>query len=426
MRTHSDERPYVCEVCNIGFKERYHLKKHHLFKHTNELKEKCRVCGKLFKDSTAVRAHERIHSEERPYSCRRCGKSFKTSECLWHHENRSKTCGLAAIAMSLVDGGSMSGSSPPSALRATKKSAAATLSSTAFSSSSGQATRGHVSNSNSSQAAISDKNNVHFLPSLPPIHQQQSGAMIAPSQNVIQNLVTAAATPSELYIGSLPASSSQRSLAVFFPTNAVMAQQGYVQAPRIAIIRPMQPVSTSVTTSQVQPQQPTAATVRPTVNTGEQARMVSVVAPPHHQQQQQQQPVPKTETQSLTSTATAAKNAGYQVMDIYAAQHQPLPQYVIKPEPIEIVDSEMCCEVGSGDDSGMLAEEVEVKTTSPEPTLASETSTEEGGRHTANSKKFACATCNKPFASRVARDKHALIHSESRPYKCEECGWGSS
>lgn len=92
MRTHSDERPYVCSVCNIGFKERYHLKKHQLFKHSSELKEKCRFCGKLFKDSTAVRAHERIHSDIRPYSCKRCGKTFKTSECLWHHENRSKTC----------------------------------------------------------------------------------------------------------------------------------------------------------------------------------------------------------------------------------------------------------------------------------------------------------------------------------------------
>lgn len=93
MRTHSDERPFVCDICCIGFKERYHLKKHMLFKHSDELKEKCQFCGKKFKDSTAVRAHERIHSDHRPYPCRRCGKAFKTSECLWHHENRSKTCG---------------------------------------------------------------------------------------------------------------------------------------------------------------------------------------------------------------------------------------------------------------------------------------------------------------------------------------------
>ena len=93
IRTHSDDRPFVCHICSIGFKERYHLKKHALFKHSGELNEACRRCGKRFKDSTAVRAHERIHSDARPYSCQRCGKAFKTSECLWHHDHRSKTCG---------------------------------------------------------------------------------------------------------------------------------------------------------------------------------------------------------------------------------------------------------------------------------------------------------------------------------------------
>ena len=96
IRTHSDDRPYVCGICSIGFKERYHLKKHELFKHTTTLNETCRICGKRFKDSTAVRAHERIHSDVRPYGCTLCGKTFKTSECLWHHENRSKTCGKMA------------------------------------------------------------------------------------------------------------------------------------------------------------------------------------------------------------------------------------------------------------------------------------------------------------------------------------------
>src|SRR6218665_1951788 len=93
IRTHSEERPFVCDICCIGFKERYHLKKHTLFKHTRELNEQCGHCGKRFKDSTAVRAHERIHSDARPYICIRCGKAFKTSECLWHHDHRSKTCG---------------------------------------------------------------------------------------------------------------------------------------------------------------------------------------------------------------------------------------------------------------------------------------------------------------------------------------------
>lgn len=115
IRTHSNERPFVCEICSIGFKERYHLKKHVLFKHTDELREECRVCGKRFKDSTAVRAHERTHSDQRPYACPRCDKTFKTSECLWHHENRSKTCGKSLGDLPATGGAATKQSLQPAA-----------------------------------------------------------------------------------------------------------------------------------------------------------------------------------------------------------------------------------------------------------------------------------------------------------------------
>ena len=65
-----------------------HLKKHNLYKHSDEYPCQCGVCGKRFKDSSAVRLHERIHSAARPYSCLQCGKSFKTRENLWGHRHR--------------------------------------------------------------------------------------------------------------------------------------------------------------------------------------------------------------------------------------------------------------------------------------------------------------------------------------------------
>ena len=84
---HVEVRPYRCESCGIGFKLKVHLKKHNLYKHTDEYPCECRVCGKRFKDSSAVRLHERIHSNERPFQCQ-CGKSFKTRENLWGHRHR--------------------------------------------------------------------------------------------------------------------------------------------------------------------------------------------------------------------------------------------------------------------------------------------------------------------------------------------------
>ena len=64
------------------------MKKHNLYKHSDDYPCQCGVCGKRFKDSSAVRLHERIHSTARPYSCQRCGKSFKTRENLWGHRHR--------------------------------------------------------------------------------------------------------------------------------------------------------------------------------------------------------------------------------------------------------------------------------------------------------------------------------------------------
>jgi len=65
-----------------------HLKKHNLYKHSDALPCQCGVCGKRFKDSSAVRLHERIHSPARPYACQRCAKTFKTRENLWGHRHR--------------------------------------------------------------------------------------------------------------------------------------------------------------------------------------------------------------------------------------------------------------------------------------------------------------------------------------------------
>jgi len=93
VRAYREQRPYRCEQCDVGFKLRVHLKKHNLYRHSDLYQCECRHCGKRFKDSSAVRLHERIHSTDRPFPCPTCGKTFKTRENLWGHRHRGP-CGL--------------------------------------------------------------------------------------------------------------------------------------------------------------------------------------------------------------------------------------------------------------------------------------------------------------------------------------------
>ena len=92
-KVNSQARPFPCDLCPHCSKTQAHLARHKNSAHSGGKRtEKCKVCGKCFKDTTGLRAHEKIHSALRPYLCRVCQKGFKTNETRRHHERRTKTC----------------------------------------------------------------------------------------------------------------------------------------------------------------------------------------------------------------------------------------------------------------------------------------------------------------------------------------------
>ncbi|KFM74919.1 Protein glass, partial [Stegodyphus mimosarum] len=56
LRTHSTERPYVCDVCKGSFRRKQSLTEH-LKIHSNEYMYQCTVCSKKYRRKTELRKH---------------------------------------------------------------------------------------------------------------------------------------------------------------------------------------------------------------------------------------------------------------------------------------------------------------------------------------------------------------------------------
>lgn len=112
-RTHSVERPEVCDICGKGFKCRSSLYQHRLFHkdkryqcghcnrrmqtkqslmihmrgHTGEKPFVCDTCGKGFTNICSLREHHVVHTGAKPYQCAKCPQVFSARGALRKHQN---------------------------------------------------------------------------------------------------------------------------------------------------------------------------------------------------------------------------------------------------------------------------------------------------------------------------------------------------
>lgn len=73
--THSNLRPYRCELCSKCFKKKQVLTVH-MLTHTGQKEYKCNICSKTFVQGSQLKVHKRIHTGEKPYRCPMCDMSF--------------------------------------------------------------------------------------------------------------------------------------------------------------------------------------------------------------------------------------------------------------------------------------------------------------------------------------------------------------
>ena len=112
MRTHSDEKPFICDQCPAAFKwpqallthKRTHTgvkpyacpecpktfrqigtMKSHLRSHRGEKNYQCDICQATFTRAMRLRIHMRVHTGERPYHCDQCGEGFADPQIYKKH-----------------------------------------------------------------------------------------------------------------------------------------------------------------------------------------------------------------------------------------------------------------------------------------------------------------------------------------------------
>ncbi|KAL9888752.1 uncharacterized protein ACN427_008305 [Glossina fuscipes fuscipes] len=85
LKTHSEEKPNICDVCGKGFALKYVLTQHRRSHEVLEKNFSCTICGRSYLFEKSLRLHERIHTGKTYYKCDLCNANFVTHiKFKWH------------------------------------------------------------------------------------------------------------------------------------------------------------------------------------------------------------------------------------------------------------------------------------------------------------------------------------------------------
>lgn len=82
-KTHSEDKPFECDVCQKRCKTKGNLTRH---KQTHDNNFSCGVCKKSFRILSRLKRHEKLHTGLKPYACDVCQKRFSVAGNLVRHK----------------------------------------------------------------------------------------------------------------------------------------------------------------------------------------------------------------------------------------------------------------------------------------------------------------------------------------------------